>query len=297
MRKTIKQDVRMSKNLIAKLKTNINFLTKVEKKIAKLIIENPAEFITYSMAELADKADISQGSIINFSKKYANGGFPELKLKISACFSAFEERQFNIVSEEDTFKDVLKKTIECHSAAFALTHEINDEKTLINVTEKILNAKKVEIYGIFRSAAVATDFCYQLHQLGIPASFVSDILTCSISATMLDENSLVIAVSSSGKTKDVIDAVKNAKANNVPIVSVTSNINSPLAKLSDEVLIAPASGNSISNSSSEIRSSQLLLTDTICSYIRSKTNKINENRYFELKKILNSHNVEETENE
>lgn len=285
----------MAKNVIAELKANIKFLTKVERKIADLILENPAEFIKYSMAELAEKAEVSQGSIINFSKRYANGGFPELKLQISACFGALGERDINVVREGDSLKDALAKNIESLKGAYAITQEINDESTLKDVTEMILNAKKVEIYGIFRSGAVATDFCYQLLQLGIPASFVSDILTCSISAGMLDEKSLVIAISSSGKTKDIIDAVRNAKANNVPIVSLTSNINSPLAKLSDKVLIAAASGNGICNGSTEVRSSQLLMTDTICSYIRSKMGSEEEKRYSELKRILNSHSVDEVE--
>lgn len=287
----------MSENLIVQLMTSFKFLTKVEQKIANLIIENPQEFITYSMNELSEKAGVSQGSINNFSNKYAEGGYPELKLRVSACFGSLEKRQFNIVESKDTLKDALKKNIDAHNTAFMLTEKVNDEKTLNSVTEKILKAKKVEIYGVFRSSAVATDFCYQLLQLGIPASFVSDILTCSISASMLSRDCLVIAISSSGRTRDIIDAVENAKANNVPIISITSNINSPLAKLSDDVLIAASSGSSISNSGMEIRSSQLLLADTICSYIRSRTNKDNENRYFELRKILNSHDVEEGEYE
>lgn len=285
----------MSKNIITELKANIKFLTKAERKIAGIIIEKPAEFITYTMTELAERAGVSQGSIINFSKKYANGGFPELKLQISACIGAIKTQDYNVVTEGDSLKVALEKNIKALDGAYAVTKGMNDEETLRDVTELILNAKKVEIYGIFRSGAVATDFCYQLLQLGIPASFVSDILTCSISAGMLDEKSLVIAISSSGKTKDIIDAVKNAKANNVPIVSLTSNINSPLAKLSDKVLIASASGNGLSNGSTEVRSSQLLLTDTICSYIRSKMGSEEEKRYSELRRILSSHSVDEVE--
>lgn len=281
-------------NIIVQLKTNITYMTKVEKKIAKLIIDNPGEFITYSMKELAEKADISQGSIINFANKFVNGGFPELKLQISACLGIEKEKKFDFVSAGDTIKDVLEKTVHAYNAAYDLTGDINSEHTLSAVADKILKAKKVEIYGVFRSATVATDFCYQLLQLGIPATFVSDILTCSITASMLDESTLVIAISSSGKTKDIVDAVKNAKSNNVPIVAITSNGASPLAKLADDVLIASASGTSVSGNASEIRASQLLITDTICSYIRNK-NVNNEKRYYELKEILSSHNIEEGE--
>ncbi len=285
----------MSENIIIVLKTNLNNLSRVEKKIATVIIKSPEKFIKLSMEELAKNAEVSQGSIINFSKKYAGGGFPELKLKVSACISGLKEQQFNVVYENDTMKSALKKNIELHSNAYGITYEINNESTMKAVAEKILKAKKVEIYGVFCSAAVATDFCYQLLLCGVPAAFVSDILTCSVSASMLRKDSLVIAISSSGYTRDIIDAVKNAKKNNVPIVAITSNINSPLAKLSDYVLVAAASGNSLSGAAAEIRSSQLLLTDTICSYIRSKKEK--SEKYAELKKILSSHNIDEVDYE
>lgn len=287
----------MEKNIVSTLKTNINFLTGVEKKIAKLIISDPAGFIKLSMAELANKAEVSQGSIINFSKKFASGGFPELKLAIAASKGEAESKPFDIADAEDSMMEVLAKNILSHKEAYDLTREANNEAVIRDAAEKIMKAKKVEIYGVYRSAAVATDFCYQLLETGIPASFVSDILTCSISAAMLDSDDVVIAVSASGQTRDIIDAVKNAKDNNVPVIAITSNINSPLSRMADDVLIASSSGNSLGSTEPEIRSSQLLITDTICSYIRSNINKEERKQYYELRKILNSHNVEEWEYE
>ncbi len=283
----------MKNNLISHLKSSINYLTSVEKKIAQIIVDTPDKFITYTMLDLAQHADVSQGSIINFSKKFAGGGFPELKLLIAANLKNYNTM---ITASAPLCKDdILSKTINSRNAAHLLTAGVNSEETLSRVAEKILNAKKVEIYGIYRSAAVATDLCYQLLELGIPASFVSDILTCSISAAMLNEDSLVVAVSSSGQTKDIIDAVKNAKERNVPIVSITSNISSPLAKLSDDVLVASSSGSRDTSNQCEIRASQLLLADAVCSYIRSAINESNRERYLEFERILTSHSVKEGE--
>ncbi len=284
-------------NILSFLKTNINFLTNSEKKIARLIISDPKRFITLSMSELSKESEVSQGSIINFSKKFANGGFPELKLIIAANIGSEEPEKFDVADMSDSMTDILSKKIKSQETAYELTKDANKEDVLKRAVNKIMKAKKVEIYGVYRSAAVATDFCYQLLETGIPASFVSDILTCSISAAMLDSKDVVIAVSASGKTRDILDAVQNAKAKNVSVIAITSNKNSPLAKMSDIVLVASSSGNSLGGEASEIRSSQLLITDTICSYIRSNINKQERKQYFELKKILNSHNVEEWEYE
>jgi len=287
----------MSNNLLGNLKSNQRFMSKTEQKIANEILAQPKQVILFSLQEFAEKTGVSQGSIINFSRKFAGGGFPELKLQISACIATATEKTPDNRRDAEPLKAVLSETIESCLVAFSNTEHSNNEETMQQVVQKIINAKKVEIYGVYRSAAVATDFCYQLLELGIPASFVGDILTCAMSASMLDDESVVIAISSSGKTKDIIDAVNNAKENNVPIISITSHESTPLAKISDYVLLASLSGNKQVNSAVEIRSSQLLLTDAICTYIRNSIKTINESRYQKFIKILDSHNVDEVDDD
>ena len=132
----------MENNLISYLKTNINYLTAVERRIAQIIVDTPDKFITYTMLDLAQYADVSQGSIINFSKKFAGGGFPELKLMIAANLKHYSTL---ITDSEPLSKDdILSKTISAQNAAYLLTSGANSEETLARVAEKILNAKKVE---------------------------------------------------------------------------------------------------------------------------------------------------------
>ncbi|MBQ8849009.1 MAG: MurR/RpiR family transcriptional regulator [Clostridia bacterium] len=282
----------MKKTFLRELRSGLGYMSAVEKRISEVILSDSKSFITYSLSELSEKAGVSQGSIINFANKFAGGGFPSLKMKVAAAISEVEdEKPFSNVSGSDTAADIFNKTADNICDALKNTAVMNDADTLGEVCEMILSAKKVEIYGVFRSAVVATDFYYQLLQLGIPASFVSDVLTCAVSASMLDRDSLVIAVSSSGQTQDVIDAVKLAKANGVPVVALTSYRSSPLAQLSDKVLVASPSGNSLSTSATEVRISQLALTDTICSYLISKIDADGNKSYYRMHEILKMHNV------
>lgn len=288
MRK-LRKVVSNMRHIISQLKSNMRYLSKTERKIARLIVDSPLEFSEYTMTELASIADVSHGSIINFSKKFAGGGYPELKNIVATSVKMAELGTDN--GGSGTISDELANTIKNNTDAYQLTSEINSEEVIKAVADKIRSAKKVEIYGVYRSAAVATDFYYQLIEVGIPASFVSDILTCAVSAAMLDRESLVVAISSSGKTKDILDAVKNAKENDVPVVCLTSNKNSPLARMSDYPLIASSCGNGLSGREMEIRSSQLLLTDVICSYLRHGMDAEGQKKYLRLKEILNSHSV------
>lgn len=282
----------MEKKLLNELRSNLEYLSPTERKIANAILADPKEFISYSMTELSQSAGVSQGSIINFANKFTGGGFPVLKLQIASCLSEFENRSYVSNAEKgDGVKDVLRKTTDSTLSALRNTEAVNGEDTLRLAAECILRAKKVEIYGVYRSAVVATDFSYQLLTLGIPAVFVSDVLTAAVSASLLDADSLVVAVSASGKTKDVLDAVKIAKSKGAHVICLTNHKNSPLARLSDEVLIAAASGNTLMGLASEIRLSQLALTDALCAYLRSRIDEQGEQQYFEVREIISSHSV------
>lgn len=276
----------MKKTLINEIKSRLEFMSPIESRIARMILNDPARFTTYSLSELARASGVSQGSIINFSRKYALGGFPELKLKVAAAIHDVNGEKGEISSD-----GILDSTVANIIGALENTAAVNDEQTLHQVADMIMSARKVEIYGIYSSAAVATHFYYQLLPLGVPANFVSDVLTCAISASLLTHDSLVIAISSSGQTQDIIDAVRIAKSNGVPVVAITGHSSSLLASLSDKVLIAPPSGESSGMASYEIRHSQLALTDTLCRCIRD--HKSNEETLSSMDSILNSHLIKD----
>ena len=280
----------MENNLLRRIKADWEFMSGVEGRIARLILSEPLDFTSLSLARAAEAANVSQGSVVNFATKYAGGGFPALKLAVAAACA--ERRAFS-VAEEGTQGAVFRRTVENAEEALRNTLSLNTEETLMRVAERIRKAKKVEIYGVFRSAVVATDFYYQLLQLGVPANFVSDVLTCAVSASLLREDSLVIAISSSGQTKDIIDAVTLAKAGGVPVVAITAHGASPLARLSDEVLIAAPCGNTVSASAVEIRLSQLAITDALCAHLCGKLDAEGKKDYFKMSEILNSHNVKD----
>lgn len=279
-------------NIFSKLSTSLEYLSsEVEKKIANEILSNPNQFITYSMSQLSDKIGVSQGSINNFAQKICGDGFAALKLLLASQLSTHKPLNFSGVNDSDNAKDVLNKSINQTALAFHNTLELNSTTNLEKAADLILNANKIELYGIFISAMVANSFYFKLFQLGLRASFVSDVLLCPVSASMLDKNDVVIAVSSSGATKDIIDPVKIAKENGTKIICLTSNPASPLSKLSDITLVAASSGTSVESRSSEIEHSQIILADAICSYIRNKVDKDGVNRYYKLNKIINSHSI------
>ncbi len=281
----------MSKSLLGELRACYAALSATEKKIADALLSDPNAFVQYTITELAATAVVSQGSIANFSNKFAGGGFPALKLRVAGELSRYEHRPFSTVERTDGVRDVLQKAVDNTALALRHTVEVNGEEALRQAADMILRAGRVEIYGLYRSAAVATDFYYQLLQLGIPASFVGDVFSCAISASMLSKDGLVIVVSASGETKEIIDAATIAKENGAPVICLTGNGRSSMARVADCVLVAASGGNTIEGQASEIRRSQLAIADALCMYLRMKMDENGAKSHTGLQNILNSHNV------
>ena len=101
----------MNNNVLQNIKIGFELMSQVERKIASAIISDPKKFTTYSLSGLAELAQVSQGSIINFANKFTGGGFSALKLEIAASLSDNFEQPFTSVADSDSLKDILCKTM------------------------------------------------------------------------------------------------------------------------------------------------------------------------------------------
>ena len=283
----------MGKNVISEIKAQYEYLSRVEKSVADLILLDPTAFIKYSMAEIAESAGVSQGSINNFAKKFCADGFAALKLQIAACPMEEMPEPFDIINATDSVKSAMELKIKENTAAFHNTLTVNGEQQLEAAVNALLNARRVDIYGVYHSGIVARDLSFQLIRLGIAAYYVEDTLMCSVSASMLGKSDVAIAITSSGRTKEIIDAAKIAKESGATVISLTSNRFSPMAKLSDISLLTSSSGMSVSDKNDEIRLCQHLVFDTVCAILRGKIDMGSRENYYRLSNILNSHSIED----
>lgn len=75
-------------------------------------------------------------------------------------------------------------------------------------------------------------------RLGYNTEHVSDSHIMAMTSSLLGPNDVVIAISSSGSTKDVIDALKIANDNGAFIICITNQARSPITKYADIILLS-----------------------------------------------------------
>jgi glucosamine--fructose-6-phosphate aminotransferase (isomerizing) len=116
------------------------------------------------------------------------------------------------------------------------TATMQDKRLLLEMAIGILRSRQVVITacGTSRYAALVGRYLFSR----IAGQFCDVIMASEFQyfSDSIDKNTLVIAVSQSGETADVIQGVKRARENGATIYSLVNTVGSSLARMSDRVL-------------------------------------------------------------
>lgn len=212
---------------IADAKTN---LRKSEQKVADYVLENPSDVIHMRIVDLASEANVSEPTVVRFCRALNYDGFQDFKLTLAqglASNANFEQFSLN---SKDTVSEFKQKIFDSTVGNMMRVREELDADTLESAIDAIVNASRLELYGFGASAPVCDDAQHKFHRLKLSASAYSDPHMQMISATTLTENDVVIAISQTGRTKDLLHAVKLVKEAGVTVISLCPS-NTPLADM------------------------------------------------------------------
>ena len=101
------------------------------------------------------------------------------------------------------------------------------------------NNGKICISGIGKSGHIATKIASTLASVGSPAFFIHPSEANHGDLGMLERRDCVILISNSGETSELINLILHCRKLKIPIISITSESTSTLAKESDLNLIIP----------------------------------------------------------
>ena len=210
--------------LSSEIKKSYYGLTDTERKIADFVLKNKQEVINMSVQHLAEVCSSASSAVIRFCKAVGLKGFSELKIKLAQELATIKEDETLLPAFElgAELEATVKKVFETGRKALSYTENLLDVEKLKNIIKSLRKAKRICIFGIGTSSIVATDAQYRLSQLGLWATAYTDILFMNVTAVNLQADDVVIAISHSGRTKAVVDAVCHAKKAGALTIAITS---------------------------------------------------------------------------
>lgn len=213
-------------------------LTKSEKKIADFIMAHVEDITNYTIAELAKNTDSSDITISRFCKKLGFTGLQGLKLALAAEPALHHENdRYTDIHLMDSYQEMAVKLFQNIEEGLQDTLKLLDFQEVSRAVDCLLGARIIYVYGVGNSATLCQDFETRFIRFGMMIHMFSDVHMQLTTAALLTEQDVVVAISHSGATHDIVDAVQIAKQNGAKIIAITSRAQSPLARIADIVLV------------------------------------------------------------
>ncbi|MDR2623715.1 MAG: SIS domain-containing protein [Methanobrevibacter sp.] len=191
------------------------------------------------MAFICSNCNKLLNKVVSYRREYYVCKFCGHIIENSAIYSSLDKNLVKLLSYENNIESDKTSYEESPIKWFldsTINHLKNYESLEFSVVEDfidvVLGSNNVFIEGFGRSGLVGRGFIMKLTKLGLKS-----FAYCEISSPPIKRDDCLIALSGSGKTKKILESVKEAKKRGCKTLSLTNNANSPLAKLSDIILI------------------------------------------------------------
>lgn len=171
-------------NMLEKIQSQLEHLSKSERKVAEVILASPDNAIHSSIAALALEANVSEPTVNRFCRSMAT-------------------------------LDHVRHSL--------------DKSAVNRAVDLLTQAKKIAFFGLGSSAAVAHDAMNKFFRFNVPVIYSDDIVLQRMSCMNCSDGDVVVLISHTGRTKNLVELAQLARENDAMVIALTS-AGTPLAR-------------------------------------------------------------------
>lgn len=208
-----------------------------EQRVADFLKMNTSRILDISIAEIADEANVSESTVVRFCRHLGYKGLKEFKIYFAQERNRTSQAIDGDIGFNDTLKDLKSKIFQGSINALQDSLETLNEMELERAVEVLHNARNIDIYSIGGSTPIANYTRHQFMKIGVRTNVYNDKDSQRLSISQLSKDDVLIAISCSGETREIVESMENAHEQGATIICITNSPNSHLARISDIRLI------------------------------------------------------------
>ncbi|XUL91893.1 MurR/RpiR family transcriptional regulator [Streptomyces galilaeus] len=254
------------------IRTELPRLAGSLRKVGELILEDPAAVTHCSAAELGRRTGTSQATVTRFCRAVGLDSYQHLLIELAQERGRGEVSDWGTaeigpdISPDDDLERVVQVVGSADLRAVQQTIDRIDLDAVERAATAAARARRIDVYGIGGSGAVAQETETRLFRIGCAVRGWTEVHAAATSAALLTPADVAIGISHSGSTRETIEPFELAKERGATTIALTSDPRSPLARAADIRLISSSSATSFPTGIIGARHSVLVLID--CLYVR-----------------------------
>ena len=196
----------------------VKSFNQLEMDVYNYIVQNEEQVIRMKVRELADAVHVSTTTILRFCKKAGCEGYSEFRLKLKQEMASQETSRLDM--DIEVLKDFFQRA---QTKAF--------QENIKAALELLVKSTSIIFVGVGSSAIMGQYGARYFNNVGWLSFAIGDPFTPVFRGK--NENTVAVALSVSGETEQTITLAERLKRRGCPLISITNNANSVLAKMAD----------------------------------------------------------------
>ncbi len=236
-------------DVISHICSSMDSFSPSEKTIASYILKEPSEVSEMTVRDLAAATGTSPASVSRFARTLSYRNYSDMRLALGISVNKaskdnkLTDGKISLDDVEGSVKYVLSHKIE----ELTETASLIDAETFATAVNLLHNANLVLIAGVGNTLTMGANAAFKFSQAGVRASCPSNTESMLSAATNLTEKDVLLVLSTSGFSKRLVNAFDYAEDSSAPIIMITDNPNTPLAKRANYLIRAISRDQAIAN--------------------------------------------------
>ena len=238
-------------------------LTRSGHAVADYLLQHADEAQYLSISSLARECNVAEATVFRFCRALGFDGYHEMRIawaQANATGTMSSQRELQPGASTETLFE--------HASARLFT-AINGTQNALSVeavdeaARMLREAKQVFCFGQGGSMLLANDICARFASLSTKFRTSGDSHLQLLTASLMNEADVVLFVSYSGATRDMMETLRTAKAAGAKIILLTHYEDSPGASLADVVLRCGAQESPLDSGSIPIKVAVLYVGEVL----------------------------------
>lgn len=211
------------------IEANYDKFTNVEKNIADFFIQNRTK-MDFSAKAVAERLYVSEASLSRFAKKCGYRGYREFVYQYEVTF----------VEQKEQVTGNTRMVLNAYQELLNKTYNLMDEAQIHRVVRSLNRAERVIVCGKGSSGLAASEMEIRFMRTGMDIDSIQDSDLMRMRVVFQDHRSLVIGISLSGETEEVLYMLKGAHKRGAKTVLLTAHSRDEFAEYCTEIILLPS---------------------------------------------------------
>lgn len=248
-----------------RIRGSLNRLSNSESRIAEYILNMPQAVLGSSIQQLARASGVSEATVVRFFHRTGFSGLKEFKSAVSQAqvLDRAGMPASRKLDDSDTIHAIKTKVFCGCMEALGDTMSVLDDRELSRAIDAMCRAPYVDVFGIGGSASVARSALHSFRKIGLRMNVTTDLNFSYLRVERFQPGDVVLAISRSGETPEILEAVRIARQKGAFIVSISNVQRSTLTELSDCRLISTCRSRMLPGDETYERLAQIAIIHTL----------------------------------